>query len=125
MCENFLIRYTNEVIQLMYKVNRQNRVCGNIFIILIIKAWYDALLFLVLSNLLLLSQCHYLQLFLDDVRIKNFTSCFKGIFVHMLHLCKQIENLLDESNVLLFTDGKHKISFQRKSFWLSSSNDSK
>lgn len=39
---------------------------------------------------------HQGMLFLDDVRIKNFTSCFK--------------------------DGKHKILFQTKSFWLSSSN---
>lgn len=42
---------------------------------------------------------HQGMLFLDDVRIKNFTSCFK--------------------------DGKHKISFQTKSFWLSSLKDSK
>lgn len=38
---------------------------------------------------------HQGMLFLDDVRIRNFTSCFK--------------------------DGKHNISFQTKSFWLSSS----
>lgn len=42
---------------------------------------------------------HQGMLFLDDVRIKNFTSCFK--------------------------DGKRKILFQTKSFWNFSSNDSK
>lgn len=58
------------------KVNHRNRKSVNIFTISIMKEWWE-------YKYISVSQSHSLfnplklQLFLDDARIKNFTSCFK------------------------------------------------
>lgn len=60
----------------MYKGNRPNRKSENTFIILITKEWYY-LKKIYLKPLIIHIQFNSLQLFLDDSKMKNFTSCFK------------------------------------------------